>query len=150
MYRGINILYCGYKHLHVSISHCTTVQFGLMSFSPVSEYWTLSFEPQQCINEAIHLLVAGIINTFNDFCVVMIPIPVVLKLRLPLRQRIFCAMLFGAGFIVCIAGAVRIYFFYQLDTTYDKTWLSYPTWICGTLELYLGIVSYLSSVLGFC
>jgi len=50
-------------------------------------------------------------------------------------------MLFGTGFIVCIAGAVRIYYFYQLNTTYDKTWLSYPTWICGTLELYLGIVS---------
>jgi hypothetical protein len=117
------------------------VQFCLISFSPVSAYWTLSFEPQQCINEAVHLLVAGIINTFNDFCVVMIPIPIVLKLRLPLRQRILCAMLFGAGFIVCFAGAVRIYFFYQLNTTYDKTWLSYPTWICGTLELYLGIVS---------
>jgi hypothetical protein len=30
---------------------------------------------------------------------------------------------------------------YQLNTTYDKTWLAYPTWICGTIELYLGIVS---------
>jgi hypothetical protein len=117
------------------------VQFCLISFSPVSDYWTLSFEPQKCINEAVHLLVAGIVNTFNDFCVVMIPIPIVLKLRLPLRQRILCAMLFGAGFIVCFAGAVRIYFFYKLNTTYDKTWLLYPTWICGTLELYLGIVS---------
>jgi hypothetical protein len=50
-------------------------------------------------------------------------------------------MLFGAGFIVCIAGGVRIAFLYQLNTTFDKTWLSYPTWVCGTIELYLGIVS---------
>lgn len=64
-----------------------------------------------------------------------------LKLRLPLRQRIVCALLFGAGFVVCIAGGVRIYFTYQLNTTYDKTWLAYPTWIAGTIELYLGIVS---------
>ena len=49
-------------------------------------------------------------------------------------------MLFSTGFIVCIAGGVRIAFFYQLNTAYDKTWLLYPTWICGTLELYLGIV----------
>lgn len=72
---------------------------------------------------------------------VLIPIPVVLNLRLPLRQRIFCAMLFGAGFIVCIAGTVRIKYAYQLNTGYDKTWLFYPTWICGTIELYVGIVS---------
>jgi hypothetical protein len=93
------------------------------------------------MNEAAHILAAGIINTFTDFCVVSIPIPVVLKLRLPLRQRLFCAILFGAGFIVCIAGAARIVYTYQLNTSYDKTWLFYPTWICGTIELYLGIVS---------
>jgi hypothetical protein len=97
--------------------------------------------PQNCINEAAHILVAGIINTFTDFCVVLIPIPVVLKLSLPLRQRILCAILFGAGFIVCIAGGVRIKYTYELNTQYDKTWLFYPTWICGTIELYLGIVS---------
>lgn len=93
------------------------------------------------MNEAAHILAAGIINTVTDFCVVAIPIPVVLKLRLPLRQRLFCAVLFGAGFIVCIAGAARIVYTYQLNTSYDKTWLFYPTWICGTIELYLGIVS---------
>jgi hypothetical protein len=62
-------------------------------------------------------------------------------LRLPWRQRILCAMLFGAGFIVCIAGGIRIKYGYLLTTGYDKTWLFYPTWICGTIELYLGIVS---------
>jgi hypothetical protein len=107
----------------------------------VSDYWTLSFDPQQCINETAHLLAGGIINTLTDFCVVLIPIPVVMRLRLPLRQRIYCALLFGAGFVICIAGSFRIAYTYQLNTTYDKTWLAYPAWIAGTVELYLGIVS---------
>ena len=101
----------------------------------------MSTAPQECLNEAAHIFAAGIINTVNDFCVVLIPIPVVLKLKLPLRQRLVCIFLFGAGFIVCIAGGVRIAWMYQLDTAYDKTWLAYPTWIAGTIELYLGIVS---------
>src|SRR5258708_500681 len=92
------------------------------------------------MNEAAHILAAGIINTVTDFLVVLIPIPVVLKLRLPFRQRLLCAMLFGAGFIVCIAGGVRILYSYQLNSSFDKTWLFHPTWICGTIELYLGIV----------
>lgn len=93
------------------------------------------------MNESAHILAAGIINTTTDFCVVLIPIPVVLKLKLPLRQRILCAILFGAGFIVCIAGGVRMKYTWELTTEYDKTWLFYETWICGTIELYLGIVS---------
>jgi hypothetical protein len=115
----------------------------LTKYSPVSDYWTFSVAPQNCINEGAHILAAGIINTCSDFCVVLIPIPVVMKLKLPLRQRIVCALLFGAGFIVCIAGGFRIAYMYQLNTTYDKTWLAFPTWICGTIELYLGIVSLL-------
>lgn len=111
--------------------------------SPVSAYWTLSFTPQKCINETYHLLAAGIINTITDFCVVLIPIPIVLKLRLPRRQQIILVMIFGAGFIVCFAGAVRIYFTYQLTITYDKSWAAYPEWIAATLEMYCGIVSYL-------
>jgi hypothetical protein len=79
--------------------------------------------------------------------VVLLPIPVVLKLNLPLRQRIACAMLFGAGFIVCIAAGVRMSYTWQLNTTYDKTWLAYPVWIAGTIELYLGIVSILPLIL---
>lgn len=51
-------------------------------------------------------------------------------------------MLFGAGFVVCIAAAVRMSYVWQLNTTYDKTWLAYPVWIAGTFELYIGIVSY--------
>ncbi len=117
------------------------VLFNLTLFSPISEYWTLSFEPQKCINEAAHLLAGGIINSITDFCVVLIPIPIVMRLKLPLRQRIYCALLFGAGFIICIAGAIRIGYTYMLNTTYDKTWLAYPTWISGTIEMYLGIVS---------
>jgi hypothetical protein len=51
-------------------------------------------------------------------------------------------MLFGAGFIVCFAAGFRISYMYDLNTTYDKTWLAFPSWVCGTVELYLGIVQH--------
>lgn len=107
----------------------------------MSLYWTLSFEPQACINETAHLLAAGIINTFTDIAVVAIPIPVVMRLQLPRRQQVILGVLFGAGGIVCIAGAVRIYYNYQRDTSVDKTWWASPTWIISNIELYIGIVS---------
>ncbi|KFZ25122.1 hypothetical protein V502_00398 [Pseudogymnoascus sp. VKM F-4520 (FW-2644)] len=113
----------------------------IFTCSPASDYWTLSATPQKCINETAHLLAGGIINTITDFLVVMLPIPTVLALKLPTRQRIILIFLFGAGFAVCIAGSVRVYYTYYLNTSYDKTWAAYPVWISGTIELYLGVIA---------
>jgi len=108
---------------------------------PISAYWTLSLVPQQCINQRIHLVIQGTINILNDFCVVLIPIPTVLRLRLPLRQRIIVALLFGAGFVVCFAGIARTYYMYRVTDGYrDVTWDAYPVWLSTAVELYVGIV----------
>lgn len=65
----------------------------------------------------------------------------VLKLRLPRQQQIILVALFGAGFVTVFAGAARIYYTYQLNNAYDKTWVAYPLWLSAIVELYLGIVS---------
>lgn len=108
---------------------------------PIQAYWTFSFKPQRCINQNIHLLLQGIFNILSDFNVVLIPIPIVLKLKLPRGQRIMVALLFGTGFIVCLAGVVRTYYFYRATINYhDITWDAYPVWLAAGIELYLGIV----------
>jgi hypothetical protein len=109
---------------------------------PISAYWTLSFVPQHCINENIHITIHGSLNILFDFCAVLIPIPIVLSLNLPLRQRIIVALLFGIGFVVCLAGIVRTYYMYKATAGYhDVTWDAYPAWLGTAVELYLGIVS---------
>ncbi|KAM5476056.1 hypothetical protein MauCBS54593_000739 [Microsporum audouinii] len=107
---------------------------------PVSLYWTLSALPQNCINESAHLLASGAINTATDIIVLVLPIPSVLSLNLPTRQRIILVLLFGAGFGVCIAGGVRAYYTYRLNIAHDKTWEAYYLWISGTVELYVGVI----------
>ena len=108
----------------------------------MAAYWTFSLTPQKCIDEKTHLLFQGIINIVSDFFTVMIPIPIVLKLNLPLRQRMLVALLFGAAFVVCFACVVRTYYFYRLTEGYhDITWDAFPVWISSAIELYIGIVS---------
>lgn len=116
--------------------------YTLLSLSsPISAYWTISLTPQKCITGKWFLLCMGVLNIIADFLVVLIPIPVVLGLRLPLKQRIIVSFLFGAGFIVCIAGIFRTYYFYKLTSRYhDITWDAIPVWIATVVELYLGIV----------
>ncbi|CZR65357.1 related to L-fucose permease [Phialocephala subalpina] len=108
---------------------------------PPSEYWTLSFKPQpDCISETKHLLAAGIVNTVTDLIVVVLPIPTVWRLKLPIQQQVIVILLFGAGFLVSCAGAVRTYYLYKVTITWDKTWEAFPVWLSSSVELYLGII----------
>ena len=109
--------------------------------SPVSAYWTLSVQPQNCRPEGRSLLVAGILNTCTDLLVVLLPIPTVWNLKLPKRQQAILVILFSAGLLVVIAGAVRTYWMYRVTETYDRTWMAYPEFISSSVELNVGIVS---------
>lgn len=109
---------------------------------PVSQYWIPHFGPQNnCINEAAHLLAAGIINTISDLVTVLLPIPTVTKLQLPRKQQVVVVLLFAAGGLVTAAGAVRTYYTWKITTNYDASWYAYSVFWSSSLELYVGIVS---------
>lgn len=93
----------------------------------------------------MHLLAAGCINTTTDFLIVLLPIPYVVRLKLPRKQQIIIVSLFTGGLFVTAAGAVRTYIFHVTltDPNHDLTWNAYIIIIVSALELYIGIVSYL-------
>ncbi|KAF5879329.1 putative integral membrane protein [Botrytis fragariae] len=108
---------------------------------PPSHYWLITFASQpECINETLHVTVAGTINTVTDCIVVLFPIPKMLQLQISHRQRLIIIFLFGAGFLVCVAGAVRTYYTYVELVSSDMTWDTYYVWISSTVELYVGII----------
>ncbi|PQE23730.1 integral membrane protein [Rutstroemia sp. NJR-2017a WRK4] len=109
--------------------------------SPPSHYWTLTFQPQpECINQVVHLAFAGCFNTLTDLIIVLFPVPTVLKLQLPRRQRIIVVLLFAAGLLVCVAGGVRTYYTYIDTADPDATWNTYYVWVTSCIELYVGII----------
>ena len=110
---------------------------------PVSDYWTLSIEPQNCIDEKTHLVAANVINTITDFIVVLLPIKTTLGLELPVKQRVIVIGLFGAGLVASSAGIARTYFTWILTTAADRdtTWNAWAAWLASVIELHLGIVS---------
>ncbi|QSZ30217.1 hypothetical protein DSL72_004739 [Monilinia vaccinii-corymbosi] len=142
MSRGTGIL----KHLAIAmivIVACEAISFEVViinNCSPVSDYWTLSYSPQNCIDERTHLFSSAIINTFTDFVVFFLPIPTVFSLPIPIRQQLMLCLLFAVGLVVCGAGVVRIYYIHATYSSYDRTWFSYPLWISSVLNLYIGMI----------
>ena len=95
------------------------------------------------MNEGAATLWVGIVSCCADFLCTILPIPVVLRLRMPLRQRIGVCVLLSAGLVVTVAGIVRTWFIYKsLIATYDETWFTYPLWICAALEIDIAVVSH--------
>lgn len=110
--------------------------------SPIHAYWT--FPPMKnstCLDEGKVTLAAGVINCFADLLVTTLPIPIILKLQMPVRQRIGAILLLSLGFVVTIAGVVRTYYIWKsLMDSYDETWFSYPLWIAAAVEIDLAVV----------
>ena len=95
-----------------------------------------------CIDEGISGVWLGGFNTLADLLITLLPIPVILRLQMPKRQRVGVVILLSLGLVVTIAGALRTYYlWYDLVDSYDVTWLSFPLWISATVEIYLGLVS---------
>lgn len=91
------------------------------------------------------LLIAGIINSLADFAVTLLPIPLIMRLRIPMRERIGAAVLLGLGFAVTVAGGVRTYFVWlSMIDQWDQNWYAYGLWIAVAVEIDLGVVSLLT------
>ena len=87
-----------------------------MIFRPLSAYWDF-FPPHwhpdysfRCRNIPHYFFLTSVLNTAQDFFMILLSVPVVWKLELTLRQKLAVLSLFSLGFVVCGAGIVKTYF----------------------------------------
>lgn len=132
--------------LHVAnsfnMSVCITFIFlTIFMCTPVDAYWI--YPPTgKCLDEGKVTLGAGVINCVADLLITTLPIPIVLRLQMRLRQRLAVTFLLGLGFIVTIAGIVRTYYIWKaFMDSYDETWYSYPLWIAAAVEIDLAVLT---------
>lgn len=95
----------------------------------------------RCLDEGPVTLVAGVLNCISDLTVTILPIPIIMGLNMPFKQRLGVTALLSLGLIVTVAGVVRTYYIWRtLMDTYDETWDSMPLYICATVEIDLSIL----------
>jgi hypothetical protein len=95
-----------------------------------------------CLDEGVITMAAGIMSCVADLLCTILPVPIIMRLHMPLRDRIGVVVLLSAGIIVTIAGILRTVFIWQsLISTYDESWGTYPLWICAAVEIDLAVVS---------
>lgn len=132
--------------LHVSTVYTVLVCFvflmlAILECIPTQAYWVYPPIGGHCMDEGRVLLGAGILNSISDLLTTILPIPIVMRLKMPLRQRTGVCVLLSMGGIVTIAGVIRIYYTWEsLIASWDESWRAYPLWIATAVEIHLGMI----------
>ncbi|KAF7560124.1 hypothetical protein G7046_g4035 [Stylonectria norvegica] len=107
---------------------------------PADAYWDL-IGSTDCSAEGPPVLSQAITTVFTDLLVCLLPVPTLLRLKLPLTQRLALIVLFCLGFVVVFAGCMRAYWTHHVtDETYDVTWEGFYLWIWTAVEANLGVI----------
>ncbi|THZ29490.1 hypothetical protein D6C89_01993 [Aureobasidium pullulans] len=103
-----------FKYLWWGCLFCT-VGYGLGAiFSslfacvPVRANWDLTVEADRCIDKKAFYIGNGVMNIITDLMILALPIPIVWRLSLELRQKIILSVVFTLGSISCVISLVRL------------------------------------------
>lgn len=84
----------------------------------------------------------GVVFTTADFLTTITPIPLVMSLQMPTKDRVWACLLLSLGFVVTVAGCIRTYFVWRsMFASWDQTWEGYFMWISAAVELDIAVVS---------
>lgn len=100
------------------------------------------------MNDGAIVFSASVINIFTDFLVTTLPMPLIWSLKLPARQRLAVISIFALGAVVNVAGSVRtVYVWRSMVVGYDATWIGWPVLIAAAVEISLGLVNIITTLI---
>ncbi|KAJ5779903.1 hypothetical protein N7457_007623 [Penicillium paradoxum] len=108
---------------------------------PVTYFWTqFSGTKGQCINVEQFFFALGILNMLNDFIVLIIPFPRIVRLQMTPKKKLAICAIMAVGIFVCVASIVRIHYLSEFLSAVDVTWVMGPLFIWSTIEPSVAVV----------
>ncbi|KAI5367842.1 hypothetical protein Slin15195_G029750 [Septoria linicola] len=120
------------------IGYSAALFFALIfACTPLQVNWDITITSGTCANKGgMYLATAGL-NAATDVLLLVIPIPMVLKLHVPLSQKIGLVAMFSVGSLTLVTSLVRLSLLPPMITAVDATWaIAKPAmWICVEANL---------------
>ncbi|MCJ1461458.1 hypothetical protein MMC07_000055 [Pseudocyphellaria aurata] len=89
---------------------------------PFARAWDATITTGSCINRPAVYVATAVCNIVTDVFILIIPIPMVIKLKIPLPQKFGLACMFAVGSLTFITSVIRLVTLKPLFTTIDQTW----------------------------
>ncbi|KAL8896774.1 MAG: hypothetical protein Q9192_002918 [Flavoplaca navasiana] len=80
---------------------------SLVLCRPISINWDASVNGT-CGNVAANCLAGAGINTLTDILILILPMPIIWRLHVPLRNKLILSLIFGLGSLICMISIIRL------------------------------------------
>lgn len=96
----------------------------------------------ECYDPTILFVFTAALNLFSDAVILLIPIPTLLRLGVPLKQRLALIAIFSVGMLAIAASAVRMHVMQLWAVSpYNSAMYGTPLLLWGQVEVNSGIIS---------
>ncbi|KAM0272199.1 hypothetical protein ACHAQH_008822 [Verticillium albo-atrum] len=130
---------CYWFIIYVCVWAC--VQATLLGFACLPISFIVPSMAGTCLNTLPIWYFSSGMSMATDILIFCIPIPSVLKLQLPLKQRLLVLAIFGLGFFVCIISIYRMFTLKAGVISQDPSWDNIGVAIWSCLELNVSIIA---------
>ncbi|KPM40205.1 hypothetical protein AK830_g6357 [Neonectria ditissima] len=104
--------YCAFTYLLV------TFMFVFYWCNPTYEYWRVPVRIMQCATYYNHMIFATACNISSDLMLLFLPIPIMIKIRLPLKRKLGLCCVFGLGIFNILAAVLNRYYNFSNPNSY--------------------------------
>ncbi|KAA8902684.1 hypothetical protein FN846DRAFT_74884 [Sphaerosporella brunnea] len=112
--------------------------------APVHAYWTLELHAHACPTFKTTLAMYMTLRSVTvacDVALLLLPMRMVWDLKIPQRQRLGLAALFGLGLLACVVAVARLVMLRRLVLSLDVSWNVLPIALLDQTEQCLGIIT---------
>jgi hypothetical protein len=87
------------------------------------------------------MVIMSIISVIEDFICASLPLALITRLKISLRQKVALVFCFIFAYGICAIGAVRVWSIYEAySITYDLGWHGYTIWNASMLEVLVAVI----------
>ncbi|OTA80358.1 hypothetical protein M434DRAFT_86445 [Hypoxylon sp. CO27-5] len=112
-----------------------TIVFTVLFCGPCNP---MSVGSGACLNSIA--ISQAVLNIVSDAAFIILPIPMIRRLNMPLKQKVVLGVLIGLGSAVVLVSIARISYVKAMVVNPDVTWTQAEAAVFSSLELNLGIV----------
>ncbi|MCJ1282459.1 hypothetical protein MMC26_001782 [Xylographa opegraphella] len=106
---------------------------------PRQKIWNPTI-PGSCYDAERSFIASSVINVFDDFLMLTLPIIFIWKLQAPIKKKIGISMIFASGLFACLSSVMRLIYSVQSVPNPDVTNALLPVSLWATAEISSGLV----------
>ncbi|KAL0638667.1 hypothetical protein Q9L58_002245 [Maublancomyces gigas] len=133
--------------IYISITYLT-LSFGIVTFihvfscSPISGAWDRRPSMKSiCITTMLDYHFAAVNVLMTDILMIVLPIPIVLRLRMKWLAKLGLMAMFSMGFLITAVSIVSVWIMHVSVIGKDILWDGAYSWMLTLVEMYVGIMT---------